>query len=180
MKHVLHLLMYRAGRKPGYQRREYPMRIILSGALLCTLCLPAMAASEQESNKAVARSFFEDVLDQGRLDQYAQSHANDFVVHTAAGDAPLAADRAAAAEERKALPDMRTTINQMLAERDMVAVYWTASGTNTGDGMGFHATGKRISVPGMTIFRFKAGKISEEWSVFDMSSAVRQAGLCRP
>jgi predicted ester cyclase len=43
--------------------------------------------------------------------------------------------------------------------------------------MGFPATGKKIKVNGMTIFRFKAGKISEEWGVWDMLSAMRQAGL---
>ena len=50
------------------------------------ICLPVIArqASEQERNKGVARSFFEDVLDQGRFDKYAESHASDFVAH--AGD----------------------------------------------------------------------------------------------
>ena len=43
--------------------------------------------------------------------------------------------------------------------------------------MGFPATGKHITVNGMTLFRFRDGKIVEEWSVFDMSSAMRQAGL---
>jgi steroid delta-isomerase-like uncharacterized protein len=61
-----------------------------------------------------------------------------------------------------------------------VAVYWTASGTNTGAGLGFPATGKRIKIAGMTLFRFKAGKISEEWSAWDMLSVMRQAGLYSP
>ena len=52
--------------------------------------------------------------------------------------------------------------NRMVAERDMVVVYWTAFVTNTGQGMGFPATGKRITVPGMMLFRFIAGKIMEE------------------
>ena len=143
------------------------------------ICLPAMAQQpgEQERNKAVARSFFEQVLDQGELGRYADSHASDFVAHAADHDASLAEDMAAAREERKALPDMRVKVNEVVAERDLVAVFWTASGTNTGEGMGFPATGKRITVNGMTFFRFKAGKISEEWSVFDMLSAMRQAGL---
>ena len=143
------------------------------------VCLPAMAqqSSEQETNKVVAVSFFEQVLDQGRLDKYAESHASDFVAHVADHDASVAEDMAAAREERKALPDMRVKVNQVVAERDLVSVFWTASGTNTGEGMGFPATGKRITVNGMTLFRFKAGKISEEWSVFDMLSAMRQAGL---
>lgn len=143
------------------------------------ICLPAMAQqpSEQERNKAVARSFFEQVLDQGELGRYADSHASDFVAHAADHDASLAEDMAAAREERKALPDMRVRVNEAVAERDLVAVFWTASGTNTGEGMGFPATGKRITVNGMTLFRFKAGRIGEEWSVFDMLSAMRQAGL---
>jgi predicted ester cyclase len=32
----------------------------------------------------------------------------------------------------------------------------------------------------MTLFRFKAGKICEEWSVWDMLSVMRQAGLLPP
>jgi predicted ester cyclase len=43
--------------------------------------------------------------------------------------------------------------------------------------MGFSATGKRITINGMTLFRLRDGKIVEEWSVFDMLSAMRQAGL---
>ena len=65
---------------------------------------------------------------------------------------------AAAAEERKALPDMHMKVNHMIAERDLVAVHWTVSGTNTHQGMGFPATGKAITISGMTLFRFKSGK----------------------
>jgi steroid delta-isomerase-like uncharacterized protein len=147
--------------------------------LLFVTCMPAVAQqlTEQERNKQIARSFFEEVLDQGRLDRYAQSHSQDFVAHAGNHDATLEEDIAAAREERKALPDMRVTVNQMVAEGDLVAVYWTAAGTNTQAGMGFPATGKKIKIDGMTLFRFKSGRICEEWSVWDMLSVMRQAGL---
>jgi steroid delta-isomerase-like uncharacterized protein len=147
--------------------------------LLFVICMPAMAqqAGDQERNKQIARSFFEEVLDKGRFDRYAESHARDFVAHGADHNATLEEDIAAAKEERKALPDMHVTVNQSLAERDLVAVYWIASGTNTQAGMGFPATGKKIKIDGMTIFPFRAGKICEEWSVWDMLSVMRQAGL---
>jgi steroid delta-isomerase-like uncharacterized protein len=150
--------------------------------LLFVICMPATAqqASDQERNKQIARRFFEEVLGQGRLDKYAESHAKDFVAHGENHEYTLEEDMAAAKEERKALPDMKVEVNQILAERDLVAVYWTASGTNTQAGMGFPATGKKIKIDGMTIFRFKAGKISEEWSVWDMLSVMRQAGLLPP
>lgn len=158
------------------------MRKIAFLLLLSVTCVPAMAqrGGEQEKNKQIARSFFEEVLDQGRFDVYAESHAKDFVAHGENRDATLDDDMAAAKEERKALPDMRVRVTQILAEGDLVAVYWNASGTNTQAGMGFPATGKKIKIDGMTIFRFKAGKISEEWSVWDMLSVMRQAGLLPP
>jgi steroid delta-isomerase-like uncharacterized protein len=150
--------------------------------MLFVICVPVKAQQTrvQERNKEVARSFFEEVLGQGRLDKYAESHAKDFVAHGENHEATLEEDIAAAKEERKALPDMNVKVNQILAEQDLVAVYWTVSGTNTQAGMGFPATGKKIKIDGMTIFRFKAGKICEEWSVWDMLSVMRQAGLLPP
>jgi predicted ester cyclase len=43
----------------------------------------------------------------------------------------LEEDIAAAREERKAIPDLHFKINEIIGERDLVLVYWTASGTNT-------------------------------------------------
>ncbi len=159
------------------------MRTLSLLIMICVVCVSATIAgrrSEQEKNTAIARSFFEEVLDQGRFDKYADSHTADFVAHGSKHDFTLADDIAAAKEERKALPDMHTVVNQTVAERDMVAVYWTASGTNTHEGMGFPATGKNISVTGMTLFRFRDGRISEEWSVYDMLSVLKQLGLYPP
>jgi steroid delta-isomerase-like uncharacterized protein len=151
--------------------------------ILCIGCVsPAIAGqkTEQQKNTAIARSFFEDVLDQGHLDRYADSHAQDFVAHGGDHDATLAEDMADAQEERKALPDMHMVVSQTVAERDLVAVYWKASGTNTHEGMGFPATGKKISVDGMTLFRFRDGKISEEWTCFDWLQVLKQLGLYTP
>jgi steroid delta-isomerase-like uncharacterized protein len=150
--------------------------------LLLAICVPVKGqqASVQERNKEVARSFFEEVLGQGHLEKYAESHAKDFVAHGENHEYTMEEDLAAAKEERKALPDMTVKVNQILAEQDLVAVYWTSSGTNTQAGMGFPATGKKIRVDGMTLFRFKEGKICEEWSVWDMLSVMRQAGLLPP
>lgn len=155
------------------------MRRAILCVLLSALCLSAAAqeSTEQERNKAVARSFFEQVLDQGHLEKYAESHAPNFIAHGRTEDASLEEDMIAAREERKAAPDLHFKINEVIAERDLVLVYWTASGTNTHEGMGLPATGKSFTEPGMTLFRFKAGKIIEEWNVLDMGSIMQQLGL---
>ncbi len=142
---------------------------------------PAVAKDDAARNKAVARSFFEDVLDKGKMEDYAKSHAPDFVAHSEGGRlASLDEDMTAAREQRKALPDMRVKVNQIVGEGDLVSVYWTASGTNTAAGWGIPATGKSVSVNGMTFFRFERGVIREEWSVINMYSIFKQLGLLPP
>ena len=150
--------------------------------LLFAISLPCLArsASEQERNKAIARSFFEEVLSRGQLEKYGEFHSKDFVAHAGDRTGTLEEDLADAREERKALPDMSFRVNRMVAEKDLVAVHFTVSGTNTQAGMGFPATGKKIAADGVTIFRFKDGKICEEWNVFDMLTVMRQTGLLPP
>jgi len=120
------------------------------------------------------------VIGNGKLEKYSESHTADFVAHGTDHDFTLAEDMAMARDERTALPDMQMKVNLMVAEGDLVAVHWTAWGTNTQPGMGLPATGKPIKISGMTMFRFKAGKISEEWSAWNMLSVLRQAGLWPP
>jgi steroid delta-isomerase-like uncharacterized protein len=157
-----------------------PALLLLLLLLAVTVPCQAQPTSEQEKNKTVARLFFEDVLGQGRLEKYSESHTSDFVAHGTERDFSLDEDMAAAREERTAMPDMQITVNRMVAEGDLVAVHWTAWGTNTQPGMGLPATGKKIKVSGITIFRFKAGRISEEWSAWNMLSVLKQAGLFPP
>ena len=149
-------------------------------ALTVVLSAPVTAKDLETRNKAVARSFFEDVLDKGKLEDYAKSHAPDFVAHSEGSLASLEQDMAAAREQRKALPDMRVKVNHIVAEGELVSVYWTASGTNSAAGWGIPATGKSVSVSGMTLFRFERGLIQEEWSVFNMYSIMKQLGLLPP
>jgi steroid delta-isomerase-like uncharacterized protein len=65
----------------------------------------------------------------------------------------------------------------LIAEGDLVAIYWIARGTNTGTGNGLPATGKKAELAGITIWRIVDGKIKEEWSAFDELSMMQQLGL---
>jgi steroid delta-isomerase-like uncharacterized protein len=155
------------------------MRRLVPALLAITMAwsTPGLADAVEDRNKSVARSFFEDVLDEGKLEDYSKSHAPDFVAHAEGRRASLEEDIAAAREQRKALPDMRVKVNALVAEGDLVSVYWTASGTNSAAGWGIPATGKSVSVNGMTLFRFEDGLMKEEWSVFNEYSIMKQLGL---
>ena len=77
----------------------------------------------------------------------------------------------------EAFPDVVIVPEKLIAEGDLVVVYWIARGTNTGTGNGLPATGKKVEQAGITIWRIVDRKIKEEWSAFDQLSMMQQLGL---
>jgi steroid delta-isomerase-like uncharacterized protein len=135
------------------------------------------ASSLQEENKAIARRAFEEILSQGHFALAEQLYAKDFVNHGIHRDASLEEDQAALKGWHQAFSDIAIAPAKLIAEGDLVAIYWIARGTNTGTGNGLPATGKKAELAGITIWRIVEGKIKEEWSAFDQLSMMQQLGL---
>ena len=138
------------------------------------------ASSLQEQNKAIAKRAFEEVLSGGRFELAEQLYAKDFVNHGIHRDATLEEDQAALKGWHQAFSDISIVPEKLIAEGDLVAIYWIARGTNTGTGNGLPATGKKGELAGITIWRIVDGKIREEWSAFDQLSMMQQLGLLPP
>ena len=64
-----------------------------------------------------------------------------------------------------------------LADGDKVIENWVCKGTHTGDFLGIPATGKKVEVRGMEIWRLENGKIVERWGVVDSGALLEQLGL---
>jgi steroid delta-isomerase-like uncharacterized protein len=135
------------------------------------------ASSLQEQNKAVARRAFDEILSKGRFDLASELYAKDFVNHGIHRNASLEEDQAALKGWHQAFSDITIVPEKLIAEDDLVAIYWIARGTNTGTGNGLPATGKKAELAGITIWRIVDGKIKEEWSAFDQLSMMQQLGL---
>ena len=60
-----------------------------------------------------------------------------------------------------AFPDLHFTVEDVIAEGDKVVVHWSLRATQLGDYLGRPATGKTVSVTGMSLFRLADGKIQE-------------------
>ena len=135
------------------------------------------ASSLQEQNKAIARRAFEEILSGGRFELAAQLYAKDFVNHGIHRDVGLEEDQAALKGWHQAFSDITIVPEKLIAEGDLVTIYWIARGTNTGTGNGLPATGKKAELAGITIWRIVDGKIKEEWSAFDQLSMMQQLGL---
>ena len=134
------------------------------------------ASSLQEQNKAIARRAFEEILSKGRFELAEQLYAKDFVNHGIHRNASLEEDQAALKGWHQAFPDVSIVPEKLIAEDDLVTIFWIASGTNTGTGNGL-PTGKKAELAGITIWRIVDGKIKEEWSAFDQLSMMQQLGL---
>ena len=155
-------------------------RLFLVFLLVCTTTAPLVfAGTAQERNKAVARRVFDEIFNAGRFEVAAEIYAPDFVNHGRTRDAFLKEDQDAARGWKSAFPDLKITVQQIIAEGDLVTVLWTAKGTNTGAGNGLPATGKSAAGRGITIWRIRDGKIREEWSEFDQHSMMQQLGLAQ-
>ena len=152
--------------------------------LLVCLCLsaiypasPVWAGNGLEANKAIAQRVFEEILNQGRFDVANEIYSPSFVNHGHRHrDIGLKQDQDAARGWKSAFPDLKMTVNLAIAEGDLVAVLWTGTGTNTGEGNGIPATGQKGELRGITIWRIQGGRITEEWSEFDQTD-IKQLRL---
>ena len=148
----------------------------LTGFLLCLFATAAAGdIATTEKNKAVAKRVFDEIFNQKRTGAADEIYAPDFVNHGLHRDISLAEDQAYARSEVKAFPDLKITVDAMVAEGDYVTVLWTFRGTHTAWGYGgLPPTGARIEIRGITIWRVIDGKIHEEWTAFNELAAYME------
>jgi steroid delta-isomerase-like uncharacterized protein len=131
-----------------------------------------------EENKTLIREIIEEIWNQGDLAAVDRYFAPDYVDHSPLpGQAPGSEGyKQAAAAMREAFPDLRLTLEDILAEGDKVAFRYTMEGTHQGDFMGMPPTGKAFSVGGMIIGRIAEGKGAERWANLDTLGLMQQLG----
>jgi steroid delta-isomerase-like uncharacterized protein len=132
-----------------------------------------------EQNKALSRRIAEECFNKGNLAVADEVIAADFVDHSAPpGLAPgVEGFKQLVAMYRNAFPDIRTTIDDVIAEGDKVVIRWTGRGTHKGELMGIAPTGKTVTVTGIGIDRIANGKIVEHWESFDQLGMMQQLGV---
>lgn len=129
-----------------------------------------------EQNKKIVRRAFEEPW-KGNLSVVDELMASDYVGHDPANPKPLRGPEGVKefiSTYRAAFPDARITVEEQLAEGDLVATRWSGRGTHEGELMGISPTGKQVTVSGLTISRVVGGKIVEEYQNWDTFGMMRQ------
>jgi steroid delta-isomerase-like uncharacterized protein len=131
-------------------------------------------------SKAIVRRLYEDVWNKRKLelvsDIISPSHAlhdNNFPGSSVGPEAY----RAQMATYLAAFPDLRFTVEDIVAEKDKVAASWTISGTHKGEIWGVRPTNKKMSLDGITIHHIANGKIIDSYISSDALGLMRQLGI---
>lgn len=134
---------------------------------------------ETDRNKELVRRAY-DAVNRGAIDEFGNLLAEDFKEIDQRGATKNKTESIAETKElKKAMPDLRYDIKEIIAEGDKVAVVDTFSGTMKGEIMGMQPTGKMMSVPEVDVYRVKNGKLTEVRSAFDTGYMMEQLGFMK-
>jgi predicted ester cyclase len=137
-----------------------------------------------EQNKKIVRRFFEELWNERKLETADEIFAPGCVTHQLqSGAEAVAVPRDAEAMKQHigewlgAFPDLRFTIERMIAEGDFVITYATMRGTHAGNWHGISATGKQVGIRMAVTHQIANQKITADWVLIEALGFFQQLGL---
>lgn len=133
-------------------------------------------------NREIGRRVLLEIWSEGRLDLVDELYAPDYIDHVNRGPEPAEVHGPGGLKDavtlfRAAFPDLRYTIDDEMAERDLVMTRFSARGTHLGPFLGAEPTGKAIAYTGMDVNRIVDRRIVESWVQYDALGLLQQLGL---
>jgi steroid delta-isomerase-like uncharacterized protein len=131
-----------------------------------------------EANKALIRRIFEEVIPSGDTAAMRGLVAPEWFDHDPLPGQPAGVEgpEYVVSTMHTAHPDLRFTIEDLLAEGDRVVIRWTLHGTNTGPMFGRPPTGQPVELAAIVIFRIADGKLAERWAGWKPGFAPARPG----
>jgi len=131
--------------------------------------------------KATLQRMFDEIINDGRLEVADEVFADDFVDHGPMGDVQgRDAFKGLVNQWRSAVPDVHCALENVIVEGDVAGWVVRTTGTHTGDGLGFPATGKPFETVTANIARFRGGVVVEHWSEQGIFPMLAQIGMLPP
>lgn len=121
-----------------------------------------------DANKDLVRRVFEEVFPADGQTAVRELVAAGIVDHDPMPGQPAGVEgiEYVVSTLRTAYPDLRFTVDDLVAEADRVAIRWTMRGTNTGPMLGQAPSGRPVRQTAIVIFRIADGEIAERWAGF--------------
>ena len=132
--------------------------------------------NHEASNQAAVRRLYEECLNCGNYQAANELISPRYISPGAGGGAGPEGFKANAEHLRAAFPDVKFTLQNLVARGDQVALYWTWEATHGGTFANIPPTGRRVQQEGMVMYRFADGKAVEAKVVFDRLGVLQQLG----
>jgi steroid delta-isomerase-like uncharacterized protein len=133
--------------------------------------------SKEQNAEALGK--FAEAVNTGKYELFDQAVAPDSVDHDPApgqGPGPKGY-RTFFTEMRTAFPDLKADLVALVSDEESIAFAYTLSGTHKGPLMGIPATGKKVSIRGVQLSKFRDGKMVERWGSSDQLGMLQQLGV---
>jgi steroid delta-isomerase-like uncharacterized protein len=128
--------------------------------------------------KEIARRLAEDPW-RGKLEEVLELVDDAYVGYVPGSPEPIrgkAGFREFVSAYLTGFPDGKITVDELIAEGDVVAIRWTGRGKNTGELLGMPPSGKQVTLSGMSFTRIVDGKAVEDWTTWDQLAMLQQLG----
>jgi len=171
------------------QKSKFSKRFFIALNLAATLLIAASCSSPEkslpektdpvEANIKTYSHVWDEIMNKGKLDMFNDSNfTKDVVMHAAPSDVVgIDSARAYYANFLTGFSTIQFTIKDVFWQDNKLVKHWNFKGTHTGNFFGIPATGKKVSLDGVTLVRMSNGKIAEERDFFDNMDFMTQLGL---
>ncbi len=140
---------------------------------------------DTEKNKATVKRYYEEVWNQFNIDAIDEIFTPDYRVPNAPPwrKPGVQGLREFVTDNHRMFPDLVYQVDDLVAEKDKVAVRFSGGGTHKGDLVGpvglVPATNRKVTWRGIMIFEFRNGKIIESNGVTNNMELMQQLGVVR-
>ena len=136
-------------------------------------------AAAEEQNKTLVTKLIEG-LNSRSLQMYEEVYAPNCAFYFPSSSATPKSreqDMESSKGNWRALPDVHWTIEEMVAQGNMVAARFIAIGTQQKDWNGIPSTGKKFEIGGIFTVRIENGKVVEQREDADLLGMMQQLGM---
>lgn len=124
------------------------------------------------------RRLIEEAYGNGKVEVYDEICDPGFKAHDPlVGEAGIEKSKETCRMYKAAFPDLKPTLLGTFSDHDTTITHWRMTGTHQGALMGIAPTGARCTVEGISIGRFRGGKLVESWDQWDALGLMRQLGV---